>query len=79
MKSQCRYCNDCKASGRARDTIQGHGRKHYYCENEEAKKLPPEVFGNKAHRFIGYGENTWESKLAVKTAPRWCPKNRKTD
>lgn len=79
MRAKCRHCSDCKSYGRSRNTLRSFGCKHYYCENEEAKKIPQKEFGSKAALFVGFGENTMESKLKLKTAPRWCPKNRKKE
>lgn len=45
----------------------GIGRKKYYCTHPDR----PE------NDFIGFGVCTYESPIAIKTAPRWCPKRKK--
>lgn len=71
----CKYCEHCKQCGRA--SAQGRrsfGKKYYFCGHEKAydsyRKYTGERIGN---NFIGYGDNTAESPLQVKTSPRWCP------
>ena len=70
MKRQCKYCNHCKEHGRSRaQGIEAFGRKHYYCEhpgrnNDKSMEI---------HDFVGYGDNTRQSPLKLKTHPKWCP------
>lgn len=68
MSRMCKYCTFCRCTGRA--GAQGakvFGRKHYYCEN-------PNTEGDKnRNKFVGYGDNTRESPLQLKTHPKWCP------
>lgn len=73
-KRMCKYCQHCKNAGRQQTQRMRLGRKTYYCEHEEAYKLPIKAFGNKAQRFICFGNyNTLESEPEIKTTPRWCP------
>lgn len=76
-KKKCRYCEYCKDGGRMQSQCGRLGRKTYYCEEKRAYQLPMTAFGNKADRFIGFGDMTLQSKVSVKTAPRWCPINAK--
>lgn len=68
MNRSCRYCFNCEGKGRS--DAQGcsmYGRKHYYCTNPDANP------GDYKTTFVGYGDNTLESPLQLKTHPRWCP------
>lgn len=69
----CRYCNDCKQKGKMQDQKFRLGRKKYYCENLKVKEMK-DRHGLPLNNFIGFGETTKESPLALKTSPRWCPK-----
>lgn len=74
--TSCKYCNYCKSRGQANRTGNNSGReprKTYYCENPLTYELPASSFGNRAHRFIGYGTSDWGSPLNMKTSPKWCP------
>ena len=76
-KPRCRLCQFCKDTGRAAVTSNarnGYSRKSYMCEHPKAKELPQSAFGNKMACFIGFGDCTYESKVQVKTAPKWCPR-----
>lgn len=70
---QCKYCEHCKDKYRSQGIYSSHGRKSYFCENPKTAELPSKAFGNKTPGFICFGENTYESKPQIKTAPRWCP------
>lgn len=74
-KAICKHCEHCNYVGRSQTQCYRVGRKYYYCSNPKAKTLPLKAFGNKAPCFIGFGTSTYESPLAMKTAPKWCPKN----
>lgn len=54
--------------GRQNSNRDTYGRKHYYCKHPNVK-TPPNI----SEGFICFGENTWESKITIKTSPRWCP------
>lgn len=69
MTFSCKYCNSCKQHGRQKSTRYGMGKKHYWCEHERVKEVTN-------WNFIGFGTNTYESPLVVKTSPRWCPKKK---
>lgn len=70
MKRQCKYCSSCKCKGRSRaQGIEAFGRNHYYCIHPDRNKGENRKF----HDFIGYGDNTRESQLQLKTHPKWCP------
>lgn len=57
----------------------GYGRGYFFCENQETKRLPREAFGNQMPSFIGFGTPEYETKLTVKTSPRWCPRRKKKE
>lgn len=65
---RCKYCEYCKQIGRQQSNRYTYGRKHYYCKHQDAK-TPPNI----AEGFICFGENNKESKITIKTSPRWCP------
>lgn len=69
MAFSCKYCGSCKQSGKQKSTRDHIGRKHYWCEHEKVKALTD-------WNFIGFGTNTYESPLAMKTTPRWCPRKK---
>ena len=52
---------------------------YFFCENQETKRLPREAFGNQMPSFIGFGTPEYETKLTVKTSPRWCPRRKKKE
>lgn len=72
-KIMCKYCYDCKQIGKMQDQGGSIGRKKYYCENTNIKHIK-DKHGFPHDGFIGFGETTRESSLAIKTSPRWCPK-----
>ena len=75
MIPKCRECDFCKMTTRANAKYSGYaiyGRGEFSCENPETKKLPRKAFGNKLEGFIGFGTPERESKLTLKTSPRWC-------
>ena len=65
---KCKECEFCKVRGRSESQCYEPGRKHYYCTNEGIEDC-----GDRSWGFIGFGTNTMESPLTVKTSPRWCP------
>lgn len=70
---KCKECQFCKVRGRSQSQCYEPGRNHYYCINSEVKESRTRATG-----FIGFGTNTYESPLQLKTSPRWCPlKNKK--
>lgn len=69
-KPCCKECVYCNMHGRA---AGWQGRGDFYCENPNAKKLPPKAFGNSAPLFICYGTSESNTKPTIKTKPRWCP------
>lgn len=74
---RCKECKYCKMQARANVLYSGigraYGRGYFFCEHPETSKLPHGAFGNSAPGFIGFGTTDRESKLTVKTSPRWCP------
>lgn len=78
---RCKDCEYCEMLCQANTLYSGsgrlYGRGEFYCTNPETGKLPNEAFGSKMREFIGYGTPERESKLQVKTSPRWCPKRKK--
>ena len=79
MIPKCSECDFCKMTTRANAKFNKsgiYGRGEFFCENPETEKLPKKAFGNKMEGFIGFGTPERESKLTLKTSPRWCPKRR---
>jgi hypothetical protein len=72
IKLRCIYCNDCKQTGRQESNRDTDGRKRYYCTNVSIKDMK-DKHGFPHSGFIGFGTNTWDSPLSIKTSPRWCP------
>lgn len=70
---KCIYCEECKQIGRQQGNRDTAGRKHYYCTNSNIKNMK-DKWGFLHSGFIGFGTNTWDSPLTIKTSPRWCPK-----
>lgn len=72
--AKCKECEHCKMLSRA-NAVAGYiyGRGEFWCRNPETDKLPLKIFGSKAPGFIGFGTPEKESKIQVKTSPRWCP------
>ncbi len=80
MIPKCSECDFCEMITRANAKFSKsgiYGRGEFFCENPETKKLPVKAFGNKAEGFIGFGTTEKESKLTLKTSPRWCPRRAK--
>lgn len=73
MAIECKYCFDCKQEGRQNSNKYTCGRKHYYCHNLKIKEIK-DKWGYPHSGFIGFGTNTLDSPLALKTSPRWCPR-----
>lgn len=64
-KRRCKDCEYCKAYGWVAPKTKGAcGKRKYFCEHPDT----PPIYG-----FIGYGLNTRESPLKMKTHPKWCP------
>ncbi len=73
---KCKECEHCKMRGRANVKYSGngmYGRGEFWCENPDTVKIPLNGFGNSAPGFIGFGTMEKDSKLQIKTSPRWCP------
>lgn len=73
---KCKCCEYCECVGRAKKTSNsrsGYSRKEYMCENPKIKDVPLDAFGGKMRGFIGFGDNTYNSPVQIKSAPRWCP------
>lgn len=82
MIPRCKECQYCKLIGRGENKFSstyGYGRGHFFCENPETEKLPIKAFGNSSPRFVGYGTEEYNTKLMVKTSPRWCPRRKKKE
>lgn len=82
-KTKCSECCYCKLHGKAdsRFALAGHkshGRGYFYCENPEAQNMTDD-HGNPRDAFIGYGTAEYETKLQLKTRPRWCPLEMKNE
>ena len=69
----CKHCPDCKQMGKMKDQGLSIGRKKYHCNNPVIKEKKDSL-GFPRNNFIGFGEATIESPLAIKTSPRWCPR-----
>lgn len=79
-KAKCKDCEYCKRTpGGTGKYTNGRYRDNFYCKNPEKNKIPLREFGNSAPGFIGYSETVTygAGELVTKTAPRWCPKNKK--
>lgn len=80
-KAKCKYCEYCKRQGGETGRYtNGRYRNTYYCENKEVNNIPLQEFGNRAPGFVGYGKTVTygTGELQLKTAPKWCPKNKNT-
>lgn len=82
MIPRCKECQHCELRNRAESKFTGgygYGRGYFFCENQETKRLPREAFGNQMPSFIGFGTPEYDTKLTVKTSPRWCPRRKKKE
>lgn len=82
MIPRCKECQHCELRNRAEDKFAsgyGYGRGYFFCENQETKRLPREAFGNQMPSFIGFGTPEYDTKLTVKTSPKWCPRRKKKE
>ena len=82
MIPRCKECQHCELRNRAESKFAGrygYGRGCFFCENQETKRLPREAFGNRMPSFIGFGTPEYDTKLTVKTSPRWCPRRNKNE
>lgn len=82
MVPRCKECQHCELRNRAESKFAGgygYGRGYFFCENQETKRLPREAFGNQMPSFIGFGTPEYDTKLTVKTSPRWCPRRKKKE
>lgn len=80
MVPRCKECRHCELRNRAESKFTGgygYGRGYFFCENQETKRLPREAFGNQMPSFIGFGTPEYDTKLTMKTSPRWCPRRKK--
>ena len=68
--TECAFCNPASKTKASRSIV---GRSMYYCTHPCLSRLPVCVFRNMDIGFIGLGAATAESKLTLKTHPRWCP------
>lgn len=76
-KTKCSECCFCKLRGRADAKYAGVGhtgyaRGYFYCTNPAAQELK-DKHGYPQNAFIGYGSPESDTKLQLKTRPRWCP------
>lgn len=74
-KPKCRNCTHCSQIGRSEGIGGRWGRKHYYCKHEKVF----EFLSKWSTGFVGYGDNSFLSPLALKTSPRWCPRKQLKD
>lgn len=82
MIPRCKECQHCELRNRAESKFTGgygYGRGYFFCENQETKRLPREAFRNQMPSFIGFGTPEYDTKLTVKTSPRWCPRRKKKE
>lgn len=70
---KCIKYESCNQMGRQNSTYSSIGRKTYYCKHSNIQDDYDKYMKSKGG-FIGFGTNTYESPLTVKTSPRWCPK-----
>ncbi|MBO5475541.1 MAG: hypothetical protein J5982_03425 [Bacilli bacterium] len=70
---RCKDCKHCKQIGRSQ-IQRGNwiGRARYYCENPLLKGVRDKQ-GYPLNTFIGFGDNTLESPLSIKSCKKWCP------
>lgn len=69
---KCNECEYLKKRGFVPSTFKTYERKKYYCSNGDAVLIKDGELPKNTN-FIGLGENTKESLLAIKTCPKWCP------
>lgn len=83
MKLKCKYCMYCRGLGRQESQKGRLGRIRYFCANRRLDGVKDKhgyYIGGILGGFIGFGEHNYESPLAMKTTPRWCPlKGAKTE
>lgn len=70
---KCKNCSLLKLSHHAKSTRnnQYNGkapRAAYYCQHPNSNKASDYRLG-----FVGFGEANYQSPLALKTTPIWCP------
>lgn len=69
---KCKDCKDCLVKGRSNHIKNLWGRKHYFCMNKKVLNMK-DKWGRPVYNFCGYGDNSYESPLQLKTTPRFCP------
>lgn len=75
---------ECEKGRNPMQSCEEYRRKGYAIRNslwadQETKRLPREAFGNQMPSFIGFGTPEYDTKLTVKTSPRWCPRRKKKE
>lgn len=45
----------------------------------KALDFDSDTLGNQMPSFIGFGTPEYDTKLTVKTSPRWCPRRKKKE
>lgn len=77
MKIKCMECKYLTMRHRSEGIYSSYGRGEYYCEHPVSRRLPAKAFGRKTACFVCFGTNERETRLTIKTAPRWCSKKGK--
>lgn len=69
MLPSCKECQYCIQRGRMQTQRGRLGRKKYFCTHPDAPTW----------MFIGFGDMSVESPLALKTRKKWCPMEERKD
>lgn len=72
MKPTCKKCQYCRQRGRQQSQCGNLGRRKYYCEHPSVGDIK-DKYGWPIYPFIGFGDISRESPLALKTRKKWCP------
>lgn len=68
----CAHCQFCQQLGRQNPQRGRLGRKRYFCNHPLVKDLKDKN-GLPLYPFVGFGDMTAKSPLALKGRKRWCP------
>lgn len=73
MARRCSICAYCRCIAQPSPRRSVSFRKQYFCTHPALRDYPSSAFKDKRIGYIGHGDLTKESRLTLKTHPRWCP------